>query len=122
MSTKIKKRKPPRPPRHFPDFIDEILGGYGSLARVVQVWRRVDGTRDEWTYLGRLLPEQCAIELIADRFGGGWYRAKIFGGWDPKLRREEYFEQVAFGIDDRAWPMTAETLARIKQQRIKKQM
>jgi hypothetical protein len=113
MKTKTKKL---RPPRHFPDAIDEILGGYGPRARVVQLWRQVDGTRDQWTYLGRFAPEQCQIELVAQRFGGGWYRGKIFGVWNRELRREEYFEQVSFGIDDRAWPVTAETLERIRDQ------
>jgi len=112
MKTPTKKM---RPPRLFPDDIEDILRGYGPRARVVQLWRQVDGTHDEWTYLARLTPEQCEIELIGQRFGGGWYRAKIFGAWDPKRRQEEYFEQVAFGLDDRAWPVTAETLARIRK-------
>lgn len=116
MRTKIAKTKPPRPPRHFPDGIDEILSGYGPRARVVQLWRQLDERPNEWTYLGRLLPEQCEIELIAQRFGGGWYRAKIFGAWDRERRREEYFEQVSFGIDRRAWQMTAETRERIRKQ------
>lgn len=114
--TKMTKTKPPRPHRNFPDAIDEILYGYGPRARVVQLWRQVDGTRDEWTYLGRLRPEQCEIELIVERFGGGWYRAKIFGAWDRERRREEYFEQVAFGIDQQYWPMTPETRERIRKQ------
>jgi hypothetical protein len=79
----------------------------------VQLWRQVGATRDDWTYLGRLAPEQCEIELVAERFGGGWYRAKIFGAWDPERRREEYFEQVSFGIDEGAWPITAETHERM---------
>ena len=116
MSTKTSKTKPPRPHRNFPDAIDEILSGYGPRARVVQLWRQLDGKRDVWTYLGRLQPEQCEIELIADRFGGGWYRAKIFGAWDRERRREEYFEQVSFGIDQQWWPMTAETRERIRKQ------
>ena len=111
-----------RPPRALAWFIDEIVRAYGRRVRVVQLWRRVDGTQNDWTYLARLAPEQSEIELIAQRFGGGWYRAKIFGAWDGERRREEYFEQVSFGIDDRAWPLTPETLARIKQQRIKKRM
>jgi len=112
----MKKTKPRRPPRHFPDHIDEILAGYGPRARVVQLWRQLDHKRDVWTYLGRLPPEQCEIELVAQRFGGGWYRAKICGAWDRERRREEYFEQVSFGIDQRAWPMTAETRERIQGQ------
>lgn len=83
MKAKTAKTKPPRPFRNFPDAIDEILHGYGPRARVVQIWRQLDAKRDVWTYLGRLPPEQCEVEMIADRFGGGWYRAKILGPWDP---------------------------------------
>jgi hypothetical protein len=116
MKTKTEKTKPPRLPRHFPDAIDEILWGYGARARVVQLWRRLDPTRNEWTYIGRVPPELCDIEPIGKRFGGGRYRAKIFGAWDRERRREEHFEQVAFGIDQQCWPMTAETRARIRKQ------
>ena len=116
MKTKTVKTNPPRPPRHFPDDIDGILRGYGRRARVVQLWRQLDHKQDVWTYLGRLQPEQCEIEMIGHRFGGGWYRAKILGAWDRERRREEYFEQVSFGLDDRAWPMTTETRDRIRKQ------
>jgi hypothetical protein len=115
LNTNIKTR----PLRDFPEDIDGIVRGYGARALVVQLWRRVDGTRNEWTYLGRLAPEQCEIELIAERFGGGWYRAKILGRWDRGRRQEDYFEQVSFGISSRRWPVTAETLARIKKQQEK---
>jgi len=37
------------------------------------------------------------------------YRAKILGVWDRERRREEYFEQVSFGIAQDYWTMTAET-------------
>lgn len=69
------EKKLPQPFRNFPDEIDVILHGYGPRARVVQLWRQLDGKPDVWTYLGRLQPEQCEIEMIGDRFGGGWYRA-----------------------------------------------
>lgn len=116
MRTKIEKTKPPRPPRSSPDAIDEVLWGYGSEARVVQVWRQRDDKPDEWTYLGRLRPEECEVDMIGHRFGGGWYRAKILGAWDRETRREEYFEQVSFGLDRQWWPMTAETRDRIRKQ------
>ncbi len=115
MKTKTVKTKPPSPPRHFPDDIDEILPGYGPRARVVQLWRQLEGKQDVWTYLGRLRPEECEIEMIGHRFGGGWYRAKILGAWNRETRREEYFEQVSFGLDQ-WWPMTAETRDRIRKQ------
>ena len=66
----------PRRARSVFDYIDEIVRGYGPRVRVVQLWRRVDGARNVWTYLGRLAPEQCEIELIGKHFGGGEYRAK----------------------------------------------
>lgn len=116
MKTKTTITKPPRPFRNFPDAIDEILHGYGPRARVVQLWRQVDGKSSLWTYLGRLLPEQSEIEMIGERFGGGWYRAKILGPWDPAQHREVYFEQVSFGIDQQWWPMTTETRERIRKQ------
>src|SRR5437899_4095568 len=69
MKTKTTKTKPPRPFRNFPDAIDEILSGYGPRARIVVLWRQLDRKQDVWTYLGRLQPEQCEIEMIGDRFG-----------------------------------------------------
>ena len=84
MKTKTAKTKPSRPFRSSSDAIDEILSGYGPRARIVVLWRQLDGKQDVWTYLGRLQPEQCEIEMIGDRFGGGWYRAKILGAWDPR--------------------------------------
>ena len=116
MKAKTTKTKPPRPFRNFPDEIDVILHGYGPLARVVQLWRQLDHKQDVWTYLGRLQPEESEIEMIGHRFGGGCYRAKILGAWNRETRREQYFEQVAFALDEQAWPMTAETRDRIRKQ------
>ena len=113
MSTKAPKQKPSRPPRQSADDIDEILAGYGSRAQVVQLWRRLEGTHDQWIYLGRLSPREVGFDLVARRFGGGRYRAKILGSWDRVKRREEYFEQVHFGIAKEGWPITDETRARI---------
>src|SRR2546428_46462 len=82
MKTKTTKTKPPRPHRDFADDIDIIIHGYGPRVRVVQLWRRLDPTRNEWTYIGRVPPELCDIEPIGNRFGGGEYRAKLLGEWD----------------------------------------
>jgi hypothetical protein len=106
-----------RPPRSTAWFIDEIVGVYARRVRVVALWRRLDGTRSVWTYLARLAPEQAEIELVGQRFGGGDYRAKLLGPWDPVNRCEQYLEQVQFSLDDRAWPMTAETRECITRQR-----
>ena len=116
MKTKTTKTKPPRPFRNFPDELDVILHGYGPRARVVQLWRQLDGKPDVWTYLGRLDPAECEDVMIGHRFGGGSYRAKILGAWDRERRREEYFEQVSLAFDQQAFPMTAETRDRIKKQ------
>lgn len=116
MRTKVSKTKPPRPPRHFADDIDHILRGYGPRVRVVQLWRRLDPMRNEWTYIGRVPPEVCEIEQIGRRFGGGEYRAKLLGDWDRDRRQEQYLEQVTFCLDDQWWPMTAETRERIRKQ------
>ena len=107
-----------RPPRPFADYIDGIVREYGPRVRVVQLWRRVDRRRNEWTYLGRVPPEVCEFELIGKRFGGGEYRAKLLGPWDPERRQEEYLEQVTFALDDRYWPLTPETIARMKKQQM----
>ena len=118
MTTKARKLAlKNRPYRAFPEDIDGILEGYGSRARVVQIWRQLDGTDDQWTYMGRLMPEECEIDLLGVRFGGGWYRARIFGDWDRERRQETYLEQVTFGLDEYAWPMTEETRKRIWAQR-----
>ncbi len=116
MKAKTTKTKPPRPFRNFPDEIDVILHGYGPRARVVQLWRQLAGDRDVWTYLGRLQPEQCEIEMIGHRFGGGSYRAKILGAWDRERRQEEYLEQVTFRLADQYGPLTPETRERIRKQ------
>ena len=116
MKTKDTKTKPPRPFRNFPDEIDVILHGYGPRARVVQLWRKLPGKEDVWTYLGRLDPAECEIEMIGHRFGGGSYRAKLLGEWDGQRRQEEYLEQVTFCLDQQYFPMTAETRDRIRKQ------
>jgi hypothetical protein len=105
-----------RPPRSTDWYIDEIVNAYGRRVHVVALWRKLDGARNVWTYLARLAPEQAKIELVGQRFGGGEYRAKLLGPWDPASRSEQYLEQVQFALDDRAWPMTAETRQRITEQ------
>ena len=107
------REKPPRPPRDADDDVESILAAYGRRARVVQLWRRLDGSSSEWVHLGRLSPDEVRFEHIACRFGGGWYRAKILGAWDRLSRREEYLEQVHFGIAPEHRPLTDETRARI---------
>ena len=116
MKTKTTKTKPPRPHRDFADDIDIIIHGYGPRLRVVQLWRRLNRRQNVWTYIGRVPPEMCEIELMGKRFGGGEYRAKPLGDWDSKRRQEEYLEQVTFCLDEQHFPMTAETRDRIRKQ------
>jgi len=119
MKTKpSKSTKPARPFRYFPDDIEHIVLGYGPRARVIQLWRQESGSYNHWIYLARIMPEQCTIEYIAHRFGGGDYRAKILGEWDRERRCEVYFERVSFAIDD-CFAVTAETLARTRSRQQK---
>ncbi len=119
MKTKLSKSaKAQRPFRYFPDDIEHIVEDYGPRARVVQLWRLEDGTYGRWIYLARIMPEQCTIEYIAHRFGGGDFRAKILGEWDRERRCEVYFERVSFAIDG-CFPVTPETLARTRSQQHK---
>ena len=78
-----------RPPRSTDWYIDEIVGAYGRRVHTVALWRRLDRARNVWTYLARLAPEQAKIELVGQRFGGGEYRAKLLGPWDPASRSEQ---------------------------------
>src|SRR5258706_13988041 len=107
MKTKTTKPKPPRPFRNFPDELDVILHGYGPRARVVQLWRQLDGKPDVWTYLGRLDPAECEDVMIGHRFGGGSFPAKILPARDRRRRREEYFEHVPVPVDQQFFPLTA---------------
>jgi hypothetical protein len=113
---KLKTPTKTRPPRHFADDIDIIIHGYGPRVRVVQLWRRLNRRQNVWTYIGRVPPEMCEIELMGKRFGGGEYRAKLLGDWDSKRRQEEHLEQVTFCLDEQYFPMTAETRDRIRKQ------
>lgn len=92
-----------KPARQYPDDIDGVLQHYPCRARVVVLWRRDARTRDRWIYLARIWtsesdPDGSFLQMVQRRFGVGWYRAKIYGDWDRKRRREEYLEQVSFGI------------------------
>jgi hypothetical protein len=85
--------------RTFADDLEGVLLHYGGLCRVVQLWRQHETDRRAWTYLDRLPPEDCDMEVLKRRFGGGSYRAKLFGGWMRRERHEAYLEQVSFAIE-----------------------
>ena len=89
-----------------PGDLEGILRHLSPNAMVIVLWRQYEAPPKRWLYLGRLRPCECELELLQARFGGGWYRAKIYGQWDRRRRREEYLQQVSFGIDG---PIGAET-------------
>ena len=91
-----------RAPRAFSDDIESVLQHYGRHARVVELSRR-DESLQTWVYLGRLwlenfYPASSFLEMVKAEFGGGYYRAKIYGQWNKEARREQYLEQVTFAI------------------------
>ena len=43
--------------------------------------------------------DDCELGVLKRRFGGGSYRAKLFGRWLRGARREAYLEQVSFAIE-----------------------
>ena len=97
--------------RKFSDDLDSVLEHYLGQARVVVIWRRDFDSQARWFYLSRLCLADydrslSMVELVQSRFGGGYYRAKIYGNWSRELRREEYLEQVSFGVGG---PTTSET-------------
>jgi hypothetical protein len=65
MKTKTAKTKPPRPFRSSSDAIDEILSGYGPRARIVVLWRQLDGKRDP------LSAEEPPLSVAKGRGGPG---------------------------------------------------
>lgn len=96
----------------FPGDLEGTLWSYRSRANVVALWRQRASRSGRWIYLARLSPSECALTLIRDRFGGGYYRAKIYGAWNSGLRYEVYLKQVSFAI---AGPPTSETRSRIQR-------
>jgi hypothetical protein len=82
-----------------PDDLESVLWHYDREAAVVALWRR-RGPGD-WVYLGRLsasLKDDVFLDAVWRRFGYGKYRAKIYGPWNPKTRREPFLQQVTFRI------------------------
>ena len=108
---------PGKASRAFADDIDGVLDHYSERAQVVQLWW-CNEPASRWVYIGRLRLDDYRpsldsfLDFVHTRFGGGWYRARIYGVWDPTIRREEYLEQVSFGIGG---PPTAETLSWVRR-------
>ncbi len=81
--------------------------------RVVVLWRQRDEDSEQWVYLERMRPEEFSYETVKQRWGGGAYRIRLFGSWDPSRRQEKYITQVAFWIW-RGFPPTAPLRARLR--------
>src|SRR5512134_2885964 len=64
---------------HLSRPIEDVLERCRPLAREVELWYRCDQARDEWLRLARLACDECTMEEILDRFGGGLYRARVLG-------------------------------------------
>jgi len=91
----------PAEARDVPDIVVAHLRPY---ARMVAVWRQDDARPGRWVYLERMYAQEFSVDEVIQRYGGGDYRAKILGKWDPARRREDYLMQLTFGIDDRIPP------------------
>ncbi len=94
-------------PAEARDIPEVVIAHLRPHARMVAVWRRDDARPDRWVYLERLYAQEFSFDEVIQRFGGGEYRAKILGKWDPARRREDYLMQLTFGIDDRIPPTAA---------------
>ena len=97
--------------RLLADDLDNIVRAHARRVDHVRLWRELNRDPDEWLYLGRLCPSEGRIDPICLRFGGGWYHARLCD------RRGRVITGVRFGIDESAWPVTAETRERIRRHR-----
>ncbi len=100
----------PAEARDVPEIVVAHLGPY---ARVVALWRQDEGHPERWVYLERIAVQQFSRDAVIHRYGGGEYRAKVLGQWDPARRREEYRMQFPFGID-RCIPPTSALVAKMR--------
>jgi len=100
----------PAEARDVPDIVVAHLRPY---ARMVAVWRRDDARPGRWVYLERMYAQEFSVDEVIRRYGGGDYRAKILGKWDPARRREDYLTQIPFAIDSRI-PATAAVVVKMR--------
>src|SRR5438552_11061888 len=103
-------------PAEARDIPEVVIAHLRPLARVVAIWRQDDGRPGRWVYLERMYAQEFSVDEVIQRYGGGNYRAKVIGKWDPARRREEYLTQLAFAID-RCIPPTAAAVARMRPAR-----
>ena len=95
------------------DIPEVVVAHLRPYARMVAVWRRDDAVPERWVYLERMSAREFSVDEVIQRYGGGEYRAKILGKWDPERRCEEYLTQIPFAIDSRILP-TAAVVARMR--------
>jgi hypothetical protein len=92
-------RKPARVDRNDVVSVLVLLGDSFSVA---VVWRR--RAPGSWAYVGRFPRAALGddpsdlLETLRLKYGGGHYRAKLYGPWDRRTRRERFLCQVTFGI------------------------
>lgn len=91
-----------------------VLQDLERQVRVVVLWRQRDDDPEEWVYLERMVPEEFSYEVVKQRWGGGAYRIRLFGSWDPSRRQEKYITQVAFWIWE-GFPPTPALRARLRR-------
>jgi len=100
-------------PAEARDIPELVVAHLRPHARMVAVWRRDDARPERWVYLERMYAQEFSVDEVIQRYGGGEYRAKILGRWDPARRREDYLTQIPFAIDSRI-PPTAAVVAKMR--------
>ncbi len=94
---------------------EEVVRNRRRHTRVVVLWRQRDDDPEKWVYLERMAPDEFSQEVVKQRWGGGAYRIRLFGSWDPRRRQEKYITQVAFWIWN-GFPPTPALRARLRTQ------
>src|SRR5712692_1240271 len=92
---------------------DVVVAHLRPHARVVALWRQDEAHPERWVYLERMPAQELSFDAVIQRYGGGEYRAKILGKWDPARRREQYLIQIPFAIHPR-YPPTAAVVAKLR--------
>ena len=71
-------------PAEARDIPEVVIANLRPLARVVAIWRQDDGRPGRWVYLERMYVQEFSVDEVIQRYGGGDYRGKILGEWDPE--------------------------------------
>ena len=100
-------------PAEARDIPEVVVAHLRPHARMVAIWRQDDAHPERWVYLERMYAQEFSVDEVIQRYGGGEYRAKILGKWDPARRREAYLMQLTFAIDS-CIPPTAAVVAKMR--------